>query len=128
MAKRSNRQYAVALYDITKDVQSEKLDEVLEQFVLLLHRDHRLKQAGNILSEYKKYSKLQSGVNEIEIVSARKLDDTSIEKIKSAFGSKVEETLKTDESMIGGIKVRIGDKILDASISTQIKRLKSELN
>ena len=128
MSKKSNRQYAQALYIVTKDLKGKELDGVLEGFLKILVKDHKLKQAGNIITEFEKYSKEMSGIKSIEITSAFELDNKIIKEIKSAFGDKVEEETEVDENIMGGIKVRVGDTILDASLKTQLNRLKQSLN
>lgn len=128
MAKKSNSQYAKALYEVTEDLKEDQLDEVLQAFVKILVKDHRLKQANNIIVEFEKYAKEQAGIKEIKITSARELDGSLVEKIKVAFGDKVEEVTSVDESLIGGLKVRVGDKILDGSVKTQLVRLRRSIS
>jgi F-type H+-transporting ATPase subunit delta len=128
MSKKSNRQYAQALYIVTEDLKGKSLDEALTGFVKVLVKDHKLKQANNIIAEFEKYSKEKAGIKNIEITSAFELDNKIIKKIKSTFGEKVEEETEVDENILGGIKVRVGDTILDASLKTQLNRLKQSLN
>ena len=128
MSKNSNRQYAQALYMVTENLKGKDLDEAMIGFVKILAKHHKLKQANNILIEFEKYSKEETGVKEIEITSAHELDDKVITKIKKAFGEKVEEVTKQDESIMGGVKVRVGDTILDASLKTQLNRLRQKLS
>ena len=47
--------------------------------------------------------------------------------IKNKFGDISETTFSVDQEILGGIKVRIGNKIIDGSISTKLKRIKESL-
>ena len=85
MAKTSNKQYAHALYEISIGLKGSDLDSSLRAFVELLVRNHKLKQAHNIIDEFISYTKKQEGVVELEITSARQLDEKTIEIIKKAF-------------------------------------------
>ena len=125
--KRSNKQIAAALYEITRGLKGEKLTKALNSFVAFLARAHKVKQAGRIISEFISYSKKQDGVVAIEITTARNLDDGTIKQIKKCFGTNVEEKIKTDEDILGGIKIKTEDKILDASLKTQLNNLKNTL-
>jgi len=129
MAKKmSNRQYAQALYEVTVDLKGEDLKHAITEFVRILVRDHKLRQGENIIAEFVKYSKKQAGEVEIEVTSARELDKTTLEKIKKIFGDKVEAVTKVDKSLLGGVSVKLEDRILDASLKTQLNKLKLSLN
>ena len=80
-----------------------------------------------IISEFEKYSKKQAGIIEIEIQSARKLDEKTLSGIKRVFGDNVEASESIDESLLGGVRVRTEDKILDGSLKTQLKNLRRDL-
>lgn len=127
MPKISNKQYAQALYEITLNVEGNALDTALKTFVELLVSKHKLKQAYTIIDEFIAYSKKQEGIVELEIISARTLDETTVRKIKEVFGKKVEAIERIDESLISGVQVKMEDKILDGSIKTQLKTLKNSL-
>jgi len=127
MKKSSNKQYAQALYEVTKDKTGADLKQVLDVFVKLLVRNRRLKQANNIIAEFEKFAKKQEGVVELSITSARELDDKTVDHIKKVFGEKVEAVENIDENMIGGVRVKMEDKILDGSLKTQLISLKKRL-
>ena len=126
-SKISNKQFAEALYELTKDVEGEELTKVLTGFVRLLSSNQKLKQADNIIKEFEIYSKKQEGIVSIEITSARKLDNEVIDQIKEVFGKKVEADEVVDKKMLGGISIRTEDKILDGSLKTQLNTLKLKL-
>ncbi len=125
--KKSNKQFAEALYEVTQGLKGKDLDQALLGFAELLVRSHKLKQAGRIIEEYIKYAKKQEGIVEIEITSAHKLDQKTIDKIKQVFGSNVNEEQVVDENILGGVSIKMEDKILDATIRTQLKQLKRVL-
>lgn len=125
--KISNKQFAEALFETTKGLKGEKLNEALRQFVLLLVKYHKLKQGSRIIAEFEKYAKKQAGVVEIEITSARKLSEITLDHIKKVFGEQVESIEKVDETLLGGVTVKMEDKILDASLKTQLLNLKQSL-
>lgn len=127
MRKNTPKQYAVALYQTLKDLPENKLTLALQKFAALLAKDHKLKQANKIIDEFIHYAKKQDGVVEIEITAARELDDKIIKKIKGNFGDKVEAVIKLDEDVLGGIKIKMENKILDGSLKTQLNKLKQTL-
>lgn len=127
MAKNTPKQYAIALHKITAGLTGKSLDEALKQFVILLAKEHKLKQADTIIAEFIRYSKKEEGINEIEITTTGNLDEKTIENIKKSFGDKVEAVIKIDKTILGGIKIRTEDRILDASLKTQLLKLKESI-
>jgi F-type H+-transporting ATPase subunit delta len=127
MPKNTPRQYAVALYQTLKDLPDNKLTSALQKFTALLAKDHKLKQANKIIDEFARYAKKQDGVVEIEITAARELDEKILKKIKNSFGEKVEATIRLDENVLGGVKIKMENKILDGSLKTQLNKLKQTL-
>lgn len=125
--KNSNKQLAEALYQITRGLKGEKLTQALRGFVALLMRAHKLKQATRVIAEFVKHSKKQEGIVEIEVTTAHNLDDGTMSQIKKCFGSTVEETSVIDKDVLGGVKIKTDDKILDASLKTQLINLKKSL-
>jgi len=127
MAKNTAKQYAVALYEILKDLPDNQLSSALQKFVALLAKDHKLKQSQKIIEEFVHYAKKQEGIIEIEITAARELDEKIVKKIKNTIGEKVEALIKLDENILGGVKIKTGDKVLDGSLQTQILKLKESI-
>ncbi|MEK7189925.1 MAG: ATP synthase F1 subunit delta [Patescibacteria group bacterium] len=127
MKKNSNKQYAQALHEVTIGLTGKNLEQVLENFVLLLARDRKLKQANNIIKEFIDYADKLAGIVKIEITTAEKISGELLEKIKKHFGTKVSAESKIDHSILGGVKILAGDKIFDASLSTQLLKFKNRL-
>lgn len=49
------------------------------------------------------------------------------EQIGSALGKTVTLTQKVDESLIGGMKIKFGDKLIDASVASQLRNMKNNM-
>lgn len=125
--KTSNKQLAQALYEVTDGVKGDKLHKAIAEFAKLLARARKISRADNIIKEFERYSKKQAGIVEIGVESARKLDEKTLSSIKKIFGNNVETTESIDEDLLGGVKVRTEDKILDGSLKTQLNQLKQSL-
>lgn len=127
MKKSSTRQYAIALYKATSEAKKGDIEAIVANFASLLAKDRKLKSAGKIIDEYVNYAKEQDGFKQINIISAINLDEKTINNIKKVFGEKVEATVNVDKNIIGGLIIKTKDVILDASIKTQINKLKQSL-
>jgi len=75
--------------------------------------------------------KKQNGIVPVTVTSAVKLEKQTLDQILSKLKSQVEGdfevTEEVDPSLIGGFVVKMEDKQFDASISTQLNRMKQEL-
>lgn len=72
-----------------------------------------------------------AGRVEVELTTAAALAEPSVERIKaavkSAIGKEPHFTMKVDASLIGGIRLRIGDTLIDGSIDTQLDHMRESL-
>lgn len=93
----------------------------------LLIKD-RISQIDNISKEY---SKLFNSLNkelDIRIIVANKITDEQIKDIVNKYkeiykANSVNYKIELDESIIGGVKVAIGDTVYDGTIETQLKQI-----
>ena len=127
MKKKSNIQFAKALYEITKDLPKAQLPEVANQFLLILQKNNKLKKIDYIVEEFTNYSKKQEGIKTVIVESARALKPATLNKIKKMFGEKSEITAAINENLLGGIKIKVDDMVYDASLKTQLIKLKQVL-
>lgn len=125
--KSSIKQYAKALYEATKDAPDAAIGGIVNNFLSILERDNKLKKIEYIIDEFTAYSKMAEGIMQIEVESARKLDAGAAEKIRKIFGAKSEIRETVNKKLIGGLRIKINDIILDASVKNQLNRLKNSL-
>jgi F-type H+-transporting ATPase subunit delta len=68
----------------------------------------------------------------VEITSAAPLDETSKSKLETALTSVTKKTVKAtyleNAKLLGGVSVRIGDKLFDGSLRVQLEMLRHKLS
>ncbi len=103
-------------------------DESLLNFVSLLIENHRMPVIFRIRQEYERLWDEENRVLPVEITSAIALDQATTEnlgrKIGERAGRKVELAARVDPDILGGIVVRVGNSILDASIRNRLEQLR----
>ena len=81
--------------------------------------------------EFKKYVDFILGRVQAELISTTNVDKETLkfvkEKVEKLSGKKVGLNVVIDSSIIGGFIIKIGDKVIDASIKTQLENLRKEL-
>lgn len=127
MKKNTTVQYARGLYEATKGLSGKDLNSVLARFAEILYKEHQIKKTNRIITEFTRYAKKQQGVQELKVVSARKLGHETIKHLQKIFGAKSEIEESIDETLLGGVVVKTDDKIFDASLKRQLLRLKNSL-
>lgn len=122
------KQYAISLYETTKNVDKFKTEERIKSFVSILKKNNDLSLANKIKDEYNKYYRNQRNISRIEISSNDKLDSETLNGIIQKFKNQIEVEEKIDESLIGGIVIKIDDDVLiDGSVKRKLEDLKKEL-
>ena len=125
--KYSAKQYARALYDSLKEAKEAEKELVFKNFYALLIRNNDLKLINKIIEKIEEIDKEERGVVEVEISSAKKLEEETIEKLRKLIGKKAEIYEKIDPSLIGGLKIQIGDLLLDGTLKAKLNKLRRSL-
>ncbi len=127
MSKLFPLQYAKILYELTFDLAEEKISPAIDAFILLLKKNQSINKLPYIIKEFEIYAQKKQGVQKAVVTSAVDLSQKTIEEIKKSLDLKGEVIVNIDKKIIGGVTVRVGDNIFDASLKTQINKLKQQL-
>lgn len=100
--------------------------------LLVLNRKGRLGNLAGIAQAYDALAKAQRGEVDVEVQTAQPLSASQLDlmasRISGVLGSKALLTQKVNGSLIGGLKIRIGDKLIDGSVATQLRRMARQLD
>lgn len=120
--------------DAVKDVETllgDLLDEQGKNFVALLGENGRFEVLPEIYQEFVRLRDDYLKVKAVELISARPLDEADeqalVEKLERKYNAKISLTKKLDPSIIGGVIIKVGDEIIDASVKTSLHSLSSTL-
>jgi F-type H+-transporting ATPase subunit delta len=109
----------------------ERVSRPARNLVSLLGQRGRLDLLPNIAREYRRLLQRQRGVVTATVASAAPLTDDELAAVRARVeqmsDSVVELETVIDESLIGGLTVRIGDRLLDASVRGRLERLRDQL-
>jgi F-type H+-transporting ATPase subunit delta len=106
-------------------------DERFMNFLKLLIENHRMPVIFRVGREYERLWEQENRVLPVEITSAIELDKATAasvgERIGANTGRKVTLSTRVDPDILGGIVVRVGNSILDASIRNRLERLRKQV-
>ncbi len=130
--KISTQQYAQTLLDLTDGKSEQEALDVLAKFAEQLKSDGQLKNADKIMEKFSDLYNSKNGIVMAQITTSQKPENLNIKEIeefvKRKYGAKkVELKIVVDENIKGGIIIRVGDEVLDASVGGQLEKLRKLL-
>jgi F-type H+-transporting ATPase subunit delta len=112
-------------------VLSGKLSGDAENLVRVLAENGRLDVLAEIRAQYEALKNERESVVEAEVFSAFEMDPGQladlVSRLEKKTGRKVKARVRVDQSLIGGVKVVIGDKVIDGSARAQLSALENAL-
>ncbi|MBV8528378.1 MAG: F0F1 ATP synthase subunit delta [Candidatus Dormibacteraeota bacterium] len=109
----------------------EGVSEQARNLARLLIERQRAGHIREVLAAYDELADRASGVLRAEVVTAVPVDAKVTEQITSVlsrrFGQSVHPVIRQDPAIIGGLVVRIGDRVIDDSIRTHLQQLQASL-
>jgi F-type H+-transporting ATPase subunit delta len=107
------------------------LSAQVASFVSLLGKDGQLDQLSQILMDLDRLVRHGPQVRIAEVTSAASLTPAEEASLKDVltqrFGSDLEFGFSTDPDLLGGIRVRVGDQVIDGSIAGKLESLRDRL-
>jgi F-type H+-transporting ATPase subunit delta len=109
----------------------EGADPIFMNFLNLLIEKHRMPVIFRIRDAYERMWEEENRTLPVEITSAIELDQGTVEKIAKQIGErtgrKVKLATRVDPEILGGLVVRVGNAILDASIRNRLEQLRRQV-
>jgi F-type H+-transporting ATPase subunit delta len=103
-------------------------DAIFINFLALLIENHRMPVIFRIRQEYERLWEEENKMLPVQITSAIALDDATTESLGKTIGEragrKVALASRVDPDILGGIIIRVGNSILDASIRNRLEQLR----
>src|SRR5688572_12148036 len=101
-----------------------KLGGDAENFVRVLAENGRLELLPQIREQFEALKNEREGVMEAEVQSAFDLSDAQVSdlvsRLEKKFGRKVKAKVTVDKALIGGVRLVLGDKVIDGSARAQL--------
>jgi F-type H+-transporting ATPase subunit delta len=109
----------------------EGADEVVVNFLELLIEKHRVPAIFRIRREFESLWQEENKLLPVQVTSAIELDQETVDNIGKTIGDRtgrrVELQSVVDPDILGGIVLRVGDRILDASIANRLESLRKQV-
>lgn len=132
MATISTNNLARAIYESSIGKDGVEVDIIAQKSVDLISKKHLMSKSKEILTLLEKIVDEKDEVVRAKISSRVKLDKKIIDEIEYFIKKKykAKNTLlefKINEALLGGIKIEIGDEIIDGTLKNRVKQLQDYL-
>jgi F-type H+-transporting ATPase subunit delta len=102
-----------------------------KNFVRMLAENGRLALLPEIGIQFHALKNAADGAADAEITSAFEMSDAQVKDLvatlEKRFGRKLNPSVKVDSSLIGGVRVAVGDEVLDTSVRAKLQRMYTAL-
>ena len=126
---------------IAAEDQVKALDAVLAKtgitglaanFIKLVAAKRRLFAVSNMIAGFNALNDAARGVTRAEVTVASAMSDTQVQALKQALaevsgGKSVEVAMKIDPSIIGGLIVKLGSRMVDGSLKTKLNSIRTRM-
>ena len=106
-------------------------DETIVNFLKLLIENHRMPVIFRVRRGYDKLWEEENKLLPVQITSAVELDQGTVkqigDRIAEQTGRKVDLSAAVDSDLLGGIVVRVGNQVLDASVRNRLEQLRKQV-
>jgi len=107
------------------------LAPAVANFLRTVLENGRLAALPLMAEQFQALVQARQGVSEARIVSAFPITDAQVaeilEPLSRRFGRKLTSKVEIDPDLIGGVRVVVGDEVLDTSVKARLERMKSAL-
>jgi F-type H+-transporting ATPase subunit delta len=114
-----------------KNILGDKISGIeMDLIVLLIENGHMLLY-GEILKRFDYLLDKKSEITKVQITSSTRLPDDEVQKISVTIENKIQKKLNVkmdiDTSLMGGIKLRVGNTLIDGSVSNRLQKMRDTL-
>jgi F-type H+-transporting ATPase subunit delta len=124
----------VQVFDVVAGValsQGLQLDVKIGNLLRAVIDNGRLAALPEIAAQFQALANASSGVSDALIQSAFPIDAAQLAEVAAVlerrFGRKLNPLVEIDPSLIGGIRVVVGDEVLDTSVKARLEQMKMAL-
>jgi F-type H+-transporting ATPase subunit delta len=119
------------VFDVITGVAKAALPEMAKNFLRTVIDNGRLSALPEIAEQFQVLKNAQSGSSDAVVYSAFDIDSTALVDLKATlekrFERKLNVSVQLEPDLIGGIRVVVGDEVLDSSVKASLEQMKMAL-
>lgn len=119
------------VFEVFMGVARSALPEMAKNFLRTVIDNRRIDALPEVADQFRALVNRRNGFSDAVVFSAFPMDGAALADVGAAlekrFGRKLNLTVQQDESLIGGIRVVVGDEVLDTSVKARLEQMKAAL-
>lgn len=119
------------VYDTLVSLFDEPLSSQASNFLRLVIDNGRLAAVPEMARQFRQLANAAGGVHDAVVYTPYALSDADLKQLQSdlekRFDRKLQINQKTDASLIGGVRVVVGDEVFDTSVKAQLEHMRAVL-
>ena len=119
------------VFDLITGVAKSALPESARNFLRVILDNGRLDALPEVAAQFRSLVNSKSGSSDAVVFSAFPIADAALAELgatlEKRFGRKLNLAVKLDEALIGGVRVVVGDEVLDTSVKARLEQMKAAL-
>mgnify|MGYP000729939295 CR=1 FL=1 len=120
------------VFDVISGVAKVQLPVNAQNFLRAVIENGRLAALPEIAVQFRALTNARAGSSDAVVYSAFPIDSAKLAEVSGTlekrFGRKLNLTVQEDPSLIGGIRVVVGDEVLDTSVKARLEQMKAALS
>ena len=122
---------AEQLLDVFTGVSGSALPDAARNFLRVIIENGRVNALPEVADQFRGLVNRLAGSSDAVVYSAFPIEPAALTELSASlekrFGRKLHLTVQPDESLIGGIRVVVGDEVLDTSVKARLEQMKAAL-
>ena len=114
-----------------KNILGDKISDIVMDLMVLLMENGHMMLLGEVVKCFDYLKDKDSEIIKVQITSSSRLSDDEVQRIslniENKIQKKVDVTMESDKSIVGGIKLRIGNTLIDGSIHSRLQKMRDTL-
>lgn len=123
---------AAQVFDVVSGVAKSTLSEQAKNFLRTVIENGRLGALPEIASQFRALKNAKSGSSDAVVFSAFPIDAAALADVQATlekkFGRKLNVSVELQPELIGGVRVVVGDEVLDTSVKARLEQMKVALS
>ena len=114
-----------------KNILGDKISDIVMDLMVLLMENGHMMLFREVVKRFDYLKDKDSEIIKVQITSSSRLSDDEVQRIslniENKIQKKVDVTMETDTSIVGGIKLRVGNTLIDGSVSNRLQKMRDTL-
>ena len=114
-----------------KNILDNKISDIEMDVMALLIENGHMNLFGEVVKRFDYLLDKDSDIIKVQITTSTKLSDDEVQRISSKIENKIQKKIdvatETDSSLIGGLKLRVENTLIDGSVSKRLQKMRDTL-